>query len=124
VAVGAQALTVLAVYPVYRMAVFRATGPWIPGLIRFYFACAAVLLLSIACLTSFVEVAGLPVLAAQIVTALVSPVVTYPVQRLWTFRKPVAGSSRILGGPDEDPGTRFPSPELTPAGTSGRDLSS
>jgi putative flippase GtrA len=86
VAVGAQALTVLAVYPAYRVVVFHATGPWIAGLIRFYIACVAVLLLSVVSLVSLVEVARLPVPVAQIVTALWSPVVAYPVQRFWTFR--------------------------------------
>lgn len=124
VAVGAQALTVLAVYPVYRTVVFRATGPWVPGLVRFYVACAAVLLLSIACLTSLVEIAGMPVLAAQIVTALWSPVVAYPVQHLWTFRKAVTGSPPPLGGPDRSLGGRLPPATLSPAGTSGRRPSS
>jgi putative flippase GtrA len=86
VALGAQGITVMLVYPLYRIVVFRPVGPWIWGLLRFYIACTSSFVLSIACLVLLAEITGLPVLFAQFISLVVLSVVVYPVQRYWTFR--------------------------------------
>jgi putative flippase GtrA len=125
VAVSAQALTVVAVYPLYRVVVFHATGSWVLGLIRFYTACVAILLFSICFLALLVEFARVPILMAQAVTVLGMPVITYPVQRFWTFRKP---SRRRYGetaiGVGERHHGRLPQPTFGHAGDSERGASS
>ena len=86
VAVLANLVTALPTYQIQRHLVFRATGPWWRGFLRFYVLCLG----SLACVTVglplLVEVAGLPVLAAQAVVIGGSPLVNYQLARLWAFR--------------------------------------
>ena len=86
VAVLANLVTALPTYQIQRRLVFRATGPWWRGFLRFYVLCLG----SLACVTAglplLVEVAGLPVLVAQALVIGGSPLVNYQLARLWAFR--------------------------------------
>jgi putative flippase GtrA len=73
-------------YPLYRRLVFRSDGPWLPGFLRFYLICLWSLAFSLAGLPLLVEVGHLPVLLAQAIVIVVSPIVNYQLNRRWTFR--------------------------------------
>ena len=97
VALLANLVTALPTYQIYRDLVFRVTGPWCRGFLKFYVLCLG----SLACVTGglplLVEVAGMPVLVAQAVVILGSPLVNYQLGRLWAFRarttKPLAATA-------------------------------
>jgi putative flippase GtrA len=80
-------VTVVAVYPVYRLVVFRVSGvSWISGYLRFYVVGLSFLGASLAGLPLLVEVAGLPLMVAQGLIILASPPLSYLINRTWTFR--------------------------------------
>jgi putative flippase GtrA len=82
----ANIATALSTYPLYRRGVFRATGPWWPGFLRFYAVCFWSLVFNLVSLPLLVEVVHLPVLVAQAIVIVVTPLVNYQVNRCWTFR--------------------------------------
>ncbi|GGK40979.1 hypothetical protein GCM10010124_37260 [Pilimelia terevasa] len=86
VAVVTNVFTALATYPVYRVGVFRAEGPWVSGFLRFYAVCLWSLLFILGGLWLLVEAAGLPVLLAQAVVIVVGPLINYQMGRRWAFR--------------------------------------
>ena len=91
-AVLANLVTAPPTYQIQRHLVFRATGPWFRGFLRFYVLCLG----SLACVTIglpvLVEVAGLPVLVAQALVIGGSPLVNYQLARLWAFRAGEGGA--------------------------------
>jgi putative flippase GtrA len=85
-AVIANLLTAVLTYPIYRVAVFRATGPWLSGFARFYAVFVWGLVLSLGGLPLLVEVVHLNVLVAQAIILVASPLINYQLHKLWAFR--------------------------------------
>jgi putative flippase GtrA len=80
-------MAVLIVYPWYRLVVFRVSaGSWITGYLRFYVVGLSFLATSFAGLPLLVELAGVPVLVAQLFVIPVSAVLGYAINRSWAFR--------------------------------------
>lgn len=82
----ANVVTAVSTYPLYRRHVFASTGPWLRGFLRFYVVCFGSLVFNLVSLPLLVEVAHLPVLLAQAIVIVVTPLVNYQVNRCWTFR--------------------------------------
>jgi putative flippase GtrA len=80
-------------YPLYRRLVFQWTGPWFPGLLRFYAICVWSLIFSLAGLPLLVEIGRVHVLVAQALIIIATPLINYQVHRFWAFR-PVEPPSR------------------------------
>jgi putative flippase GtrA len=107
IAVGANMITALATYPIYRRIVFRVAGPWLTGFLRFYVLCVGSLLVVFGGLPLLVEVVGLHVLVAQAIVLVGSPVINYQVGQLWAFRqRNVAALSPAHVGVDQAVGLR------------------
>ena len=85
-AVIANAVTAVVTYPIYRRVVFRAAGPWLAGLARFYAIGVWSLMCSLIGLPLLIELGHLPVLLAQALIVAVIPLVNYPINKHWTFR--------------------------------------
>jgi putative flippase GtrA len=83
----ANLVTALSTYPLYRSVVFAARGPWVGGFVRFYLTCLGSLGFALAGMPVLVELAGVPVLAAQAILIVLVPLVNYQVNKYWTFRK-------------------------------------
>ncbi|GHH64164.1 hypothetical protein GCM10017673_06350 [Streptosporangium violaceochromogenes] len=81
-------ITVVIVYPWYRLVVFRVSGePWLLGYLRFYAVGAGFLAASLGGLPVMVEFCKIPVMAAQALIIAMSPPLSYLIHRTWTFRK-------------------------------------
>lgn len=85
-AVIANVLGAMIMYPLYRHVVFRATGPWLSGFLRFYLTCFWALTFAFVGLPLLVEVVHLHVLLAQAIIIIVSPLINYQIMRFWAFR--------------------------------------
>jgi putative flippase GtrA len=85
-AVVANLVTAVATFPLYQRGVFRTVGPWLPGFLKFYAICFWCLVFTLVGLPLLVEIGRLPVLLAQAVVLVVSPLINYQVNRCWTFR--------------------------------------
>ncbi|MFB9627330.1 GtrA family protein [Nonomuraea helvata] len=80
-------VTVVIVYPGYRLLVFRISGDsWISGYFRFYVVGLGFLGASLGGLPILVELAGMPLMLAQGLIIAASPPLTYLIHRTWTFR--------------------------------------
>jgi putative flippase GtrA len=80
--------TVVIVYPVYRMVVFKVSGEgWVSGYLRFYAVGLSFLGASVIGLPLLVEFAGIPLMMAQALIILLSPPLSYAIHRTWTFRR-------------------------------------
>ncbi|MDR8414576.1 GtrA family protein [Nonomuraea sp. 3-1Str] len=91
--VASHLVTVMIVYPWYRLVVFPGTGDgWLAGYLRFYAAGLSILTASLVGLPILVELAGLSVLPAQALIIAVTFLLSYALHRTWTFRG--RGSSR------------------------------
>lgn len=86
-AVTANVCTAVVTYPLYRREVFQYTGSWLPGFLRFYATCLWALAVSLVGLPLLVELGHLPVLIAQAIIILVSPLINYQIHRFWAFRE-------------------------------------
>jgi putative flippase GtrA len=86
IATVASTLTALLTYPIYRIMVFRATGPVLTGFLRFYVVCLWALVFSLGGLWTLVEVAGLHPLLGQAIVITAGPLINYQLGRLWAFR--------------------------------------
>ncbi|WP_182905471.1 GtrA family protein [Microbispora sp. H13382] len=85
--VGCHFVTVVTVYPAYRLVVFRGcTVGWITGYLRFYAVGLTFLGVSVVGLPLLVEFAGIPLMAAQALIILLSPPLSYLANRFWAFR--------------------------------------
>jgi putative flippase GtrA len=82
----ANLVTAATTYPLYRRGVFRAGGPWLAGFLRFYLTCFGSLVFNLVGLPLLVELGRLPVLLAQAVLVVASPLINYQVNRRWAFR--------------------------------------
>jgi putative flippase GtrA len=87
VAAAANLGNAVLTYPLYRAVVFRWTGSWFGGLLRFYALCLWSLLVSVAGLPLLVEAGRVPVLVAQALLIVGTPLINYQVQRFWVFRQ-------------------------------------
>jgi putative flippase GtrA len=85
----ASTLTAVATYPIYRHLVFRATGPWLAGFLKFYVICLWALGFNLAGMWVLVTVLRLHPLIGQAIVITVGPVINYQASRLWAFRRPV-----------------------------------
>ena len=85
-AVVANLVTAVSTYPLYRNVVFGATGPLLPGFVKFYLICFGSLVFNLVGLPFLVEVVRVPVLLAQAVLLVTAPLINYQVNRFWTFR--------------------------------------
>ena len=85
-AVVANLVTAITTYPLYRRGVFRVTGPWLSGFLRFYVICLWSLAFGFVGLPLLIEVAGVPVLLAQAIVIVASPLINYQVNKFWAFR--------------------------------------
>jgi putative flippase GtrA len=80
-------ITVVIVYPWYRLVVFRVSGEsWLTGYLRFYAVGLSFLGVSVVGLPILVEYFGIPVMLAQGLIIVMSPPLSYAVHRAWTFR--------------------------------------
>ncbi|GII27286.1 GtrA family protein [Planotetraspora mira] len=80
-------ITVVIVYPWYRLVVFRVSGQsWLAGYLRFYVVGLSFLGASILGLPVLVEYAGFPIMLAQALIIVMSPPLSYVIHRTWTFR--------------------------------------
>ena len=84
-ALAANITTALLTYPLYRQRVFRASVPVLRGLFRFYLTSLGGLAFMLAGLPVLVQVAHVPVLAAQAALLCAQPLINYQVLRLWAF---------------------------------------
>jgi putative flippase GtrA len=80
-------ITVVLVYPGYRLVVFRGSGgSWIKGYLRFYAVGLSFLGASLAGLPLLVEIVHIPIMIAQCLIVIASPPISYAINRMWTFR--------------------------------------
>ncbi|MEV8633540.1 GtrA family protein [Streptosporangium sp. NPDC051023] len=87
-AFASHMITVAIVYPWFRIVVFRVSGePWLPGYLRFYTVGLSFLVASFVGLPLLVELAGIPIMIAQLLIIAVNPPLTYVIHRKWTFRR-------------------------------------
>jgi len=86
VALLANLITAVPTYQIYRRLVFRVDGSWWRGLARFSVMSLGSLLVITVGLPLLVEVAHVPVLPAQAIVIVGSPLVNYQLARLWAFR--------------------------------------
>ncbi|MFI7443337.1 GtrA family protein [Nonomuraea indica] len=85
--VASHFVTVVIVYPAYRLIVFRVSGEsWLTGYLRFYAVGLTFLGASLAGLPLLVEIVGMPLMLAQGLIILASPPLSYLAHRTWTFR--------------------------------------
>jgi putative flippase GtrA len=95
-ALMANILTAVLTFPLYRKAFGGYEGRWLAAFARFYVICFWSLLVVLGGLPLLVEVFGVPVLVAQAVIIVVSPLVNYQLMRLWAFRS--RARSRVAPG--------------------------
>jgi putative flippase GtrA len=77
----------LATYPLQRRWVFRSTGSYWVGLLKFYVICLWALVFTYLGLPLLVELVGVPVLVAQAVLIVTAPLINYQLSKLWAFRR-------------------------------------
>ncbi|SEK22349.1 GtrA family protein [Nonomuraea pusilla] len=86
-------MTVVTVYPWYRLVVFRVVGQsWVRGCLRFYAIGLVFLGVSLVGLPLLVHFAEMPVMVAQAVIIPFSALASYGINRGWTFRSPADAS--------------------------------
>lgn len=86
-ALVANVVTALAVYPIHRLAVFRVGGSWLTGFLRFYALSLGGIGFMVGGLPLLVEVVHLHVLLAQALVIALLPLVNYQLSRVWVFRR-------------------------------------
>ncbi|WP_406313526.1 GtrA family protein [Streptosporangium sp. NBC_01639] len=85
--VASHLITVVIVYPWYRLIVFRVRGEsWLAGYLRFYAVGMSFLMASVIGIPIFVELMGISIMAAQALVIIASPPLSYAIHRRWTFR--------------------------------------
>ncbi len=87
-ALVANFVTAVVMYPIQRCWVFRVTGGWVTGFLRFYLLCLGAAGMVLVGLPLLVEVVGLHVLVAQAIVIVGSPLINYQVGRRWAFHRP------------------------------------
>jgi putative flippase GtrA len=87
IAIIANAVAAGLTFPIYRRVVFQHLGPWAPAFVKFYLVYVWGLIFSLVGLPPLVEWAGLPVLLAQAVVIVATPVLNYQLHRIWAFRR-------------------------------------
>jgi len=96
----AQVVAVLQAHATQRFFVWRSHAPYPGELLRFSAVYAATFLANVLLLALAVDTLGLPVLPSQWTIGGALIVLTYFVQRAWTFRDPVGGPSELRDGPE------------------------
>jgi putative flippase GtrA len=80
-------ISVLFAFVMHRRIVFRVQGNVLVDLVRFWSVYATTIAVNAAALPLLVEVAGLPVIAAQTVFLVVSVAATYVAHKRFSFRR-------------------------------------
>ncbi len=83
---GSQIVATLQAHFAQRHLVWASRGPYIPELLRFSVVYAASYVVNLALLAFLVEVAGQPVLGSQFAVTAFIVILTFLVNRAWTFR--------------------------------------
>ena len=86
-AVVANFVCAVATYPLYRRRVFHSTGGGLSGFLRFYLICIWALVFALVGLPLLIELGHLPVLLAQAIIIVVSPLINYQMSKYWAFRR-------------------------------------
>ncbi len=94
----AQIVATLQAHFAQRHLVWESRGPYVPELLRFSVVYAASYVVNLVLLAFLVEVLGQPVLASQFAVTFVIVVVTFLVNRGWTFRHRSGQSSEGEAG--------------------------
>lgn len=97
VLVVANAVSIVEAYVLQRWLVFRFTGGWWAGLLRFSTVYLVALAINAALLPLLVEVVGLAVIPAQGIAIALQAFGTYVAHRLFTFRRPGAATAAAPG---------------------------
>ncbi len=87
IALVANLLTAALTYPLYRRLVWRAPRQGLRGFLRFYAVGLWALCFILVGLPLLVEVLDMPVLLAQAILLVASPLINYQLLRFWTFRQ-------------------------------------
>ena len=98
VLVVSNVVGVIQAYSLQRWLVFRFTGGWWTGLLRFSTVYLVAFGVNLVLLPLLVEVAGIPVIPGQAIALSVQAFGTYVAHRLFTFRRPVDGSAQGASG--------------------------
>lgn len=93
VVIFANIVSALTTYPIQRHMVFKATGPWLSGFLRFYAVTLWGLGFNLAALPFLVEIVGLHVLISQAIILVLGPLMNYQLHRRLTFRPQKANPS-------------------------------
>ena len=109
----AQAVAVIQSHATQRFFVWKSHGPYWPELLRFSLVYATTFTANLLLLAAAVDGLGFPVLPSQWTIGGALIVVTYFVQRGWTFRDPGAATVR-----DVDDGAGMPVSDRADRGTS------
>jgi putative flippase GtrA len=81
-------ITGVIVYPGYRLIVFKVSDKsWLLGYLRFYGVGLGFLSASVVGLPLLVSFGGIPLMMAQVLVILLSPPLSYLINRTWTFRE-------------------------------------
>lgn len=99
VLVVANVIAIVQAYILQRRLVFRFTGGWWTGLLRFATVYLGAFCFNLALLPALHELLHIPVIPAQAIATVVQAFGTYAAHRLFTFRKPIGPSV-----PDAPPG--------------------
>jgi putative flippase GtrA len=88
VLVVANVIAILQAYVFQRRLVFRYTGGWWAGLLRFSTVYLGAFAVNLVLLPALHELAQIPVIPAQAIATVVQAFGTYLAHRLFTFRHP------------------------------------
>ena len=96
----AQIVAVLQSHATQRFFVWKSHAPYRPELLRFSAVYAAAFLANVLLLALAVDAFRLPVLPSQWSIGGALIVLTYFLQRAWTFRQPTGRPSDLIDGPE------------------------
>ena len=97
VLVLAYAFAMTIAYTLHRRLVFRARGPFVPGLLRYSIVNVGSLLLNAVLLSLAVSALHLPVLPAQCICTLFTVAISYVAHARFSFAHPRSGSASSAG---------------------------
>ena len=85
-----QVVAVIQAHWAQRRFVWRSASPFWPELVRFSMVYVVAYFVNLGLLALCVEVAGWPVLPSQVGVTMLMVVLTYSINRVWTFRSATA----------------------------------
>lgn len=108
VLVVANVVAIVQAYILQRRLVFRFTGGWWTGLLRFATVYLGVFVFNLALLPALHELLHVPVIPAQAIATVVQAFGTYVAHRLFTFRTPHGASGPSVPDAPPAPESRLP----------------